>query len=129
MNRTIMEAIAGRTQVMVDAGESVRETARKILEQGVSAAIIIESGRLMGVFTERDALRFFAEAPYNPDTTNIGAVMTRDPVTIPPETPIPEAKQLMLRKGFRHLPVVDSGRVLGIVSLRGLSRAMTGVTV
>ncbi|MEA4838253.1 MAG: CBS domain-containing protein [Rhodospirillaceae bacterium] len=129
MNRTVMEAIAGRTQVMVDAGESVRETARKILEQGVSAAIIIESGRLMGVFTERDALRFFAEAPYNPDTTNIGAVMTRDPVTVPPETPIPEAKKLMLCKGFRHLPVVDSGRVLGIVSLRGLSRVMTGVTV
>jgi len=121
MTRTVNDLIAGRPTISVTADKSVRESAQIMLEKGVSTVVVLEAGKLLGIFSERDALRIFVATRRNADLTNIGAVMTRDPVTIGPETTVAEARKLMAEKHFRHLPVVKDGEVLGVVSLRGIA--------
>lgn len=120
MAKTIGEIIHGKAVVSVRPTDSVRTAARAMYDQDVGAVVVMEGGALRGIFTERDALRFFAATRRNPYVIDVGAVMTPDPVTIPAETPADEARKLMLSKGFRHLPVVRGEAVVGVVSLRGL---------
>ncbi len=91
-------------------------------ERKVGSALVIDEGELVGIFTERDIVRALSQdfdAPGHPITH----WMTRDPLTISPETTVPEALDVMLTRGFRHLPVVDGATPVGMVSMRDLSRA------
>ena len=84
----------------------------------VGAIMVVEGGRLVGIFTERDALfRVIAEAR-EPRATRIAEVMTRNPQTIDPDKPLGHALHMMYEGGFRHVPVVENGRPLGMVSAR-----------
>ena len=121
MPTTVADLIQGHPPVSASAASSVREAARVMLDRNVAAVVIMEAGRPLGIFTERDALRFFVATRRNPDLTDVGTVMTTEMVTIPPETPVDDARKLMLAKGFRHLPVTRDGSVLGVVSLRQLA--------
>jgi len=121
MDRTVREIIAGTPVVWVKPTCSVREAARAMYDKDVGAVVVMEEGRLRGIFTERDALRFFAATRRNPYTIDVDVVMTRDPVTIAADSSAAQARGLMLAKGFRHLPVMDGDRVLGVVSLRGVA--------
>lgn len=121
MSRTLRTLIEGKAPVSVNAKGSVRETALVMLNQGVSAVLVMDGPRLLGIFSERDALRFFVATRRNPDLTNVGDVMTRDPITVAPEMTIAEARKLMLDKGFRHLPVACDGAIVGVVSLRAIA--------
>lgn len=120
MDRTIREMVEGKPMVWVKASASVREAARVMYERDVGAVVVMEDAKLAGIFTERDALRFFTATRRNPDTIDVGVVMTRDPVTIGGGRPVRQARDIMLAAGFRHLPVVDGETVLGVVSLRGI---------
>ena len=88
----------------------------------VGAALVLEDDRLVGVFTERDVLRAVAEGLV-PETV-VGEWMTRGPETIEPDEPAEHAAVLMIHGGFRHLPVVEEGKVVGILSIRDLMRAV-----
>jgi CBS domain-containing protein len=84
----------------------------------VGAVMVVEEGRLVGVFTERDALfRVLAEGR-DTRTTRLSDVMTRNPATIHPDRPFAEALHIMHEGGFRHVPVVEDGRPVGMVSAR-----------
>jgi CBS domain-containing protein len=84
----------------------------------VGAIIVVERGRLAGIFTERDALfRVIAEGR-DPQATRLADVMTRDPQTIAPDKPLGHALHMMYEGRFRHVPVVEHGKPLGIVSAR-----------
>ena len=97
---------------------SVREAARLMKQTQVGALLVVEHGHLVGIFTERDALvRVLAEG-LNPETTPLAAVMTPDPITVHPDQPFVSALHLMYENGFRHVPVAESGRPLGMVSAR-----------
>jgi CBS domain-containing protein len=78
----------------------------------------MEGGRLDGIFTERDALNRVLAARLDPDATPLGEVMTREPITLSPQTPVTEALRLMSEIGFRHIPIVEQEEVHGIISLR-----------
>ena len=96
-------------------------------ERGIGAILIVnDSGRLAGIFTGRDAVcRVVAEAR-NPATTLLHDVMTADPITMQPGSTASDALHLMQDGGFRHVPVVDSESIVGIVSkgdFRGLEQA------
>ena len=82
--------------------------------------LVVEGERLVGIFTERDALWRVAAAPLDPATTPVSAVMTRDPDTLPAEAPVADALRLMDECGFWHLPVTSGGEVVGVVSIRDL---------
>ena len=80
--------------------------------------MVVEDGRLVGVFTERDALfRVIAEGR-DAQTTLLAEVMTRNPQTIHPDKPFAHALHMMYEGSYRHVPVVDEGRPVGMISAR-----------
>ena len=116
--RTIKEIIDGQEPVTASATMTVSEAARLMKERNVGALMVVDGRKLVGVFTERDGLfRVLAEGRTG-DATALGEVMTRDPQTIGADKPFLHALQLMHEGGFRHLPVVEDERLLGIVSVR-----------
>ena len=116
--RTVKEIIEGQEPVIASAATTVSEAARLMKSRNVGALMVVEGEKLVGVFTERDALfRVLAEG-LNGDATGLGAVMTRNPQTISPSAHFTTALQMMHDGCFRHLPVVDEGRVIGVVSVR-----------
>jgi CBS domain-containing protein len=103
-----------------DPGVPLGEAARRMAERGVGAVIVTDGEELVGILTERDILRSVA-AGAGPGAT-VGDWMTRHPETIDPDDSTDHAAALMIHGGFRHLPVVDAGRVVGILSIRDLMR-------
>ena len=106
----------------VTAATTVGEAAKEMDERGVGAVLVLEDGRLHGVFTERDVLRAVARGQVGGAT--VGDFMTPHPETIEPDDTTEHAAVLMIHGGFRHLPVVDGGTVVGILSIRDLMRSV-----
>jgi CBS domain-containing protein len=108
--------------VAVEPSASVAAAVTVMGMQRIGALLVMESERLEGIFTERDlvrALSYDIGAASQP----VGQWMTRDPVTVGPEASIEQALEIMLAGNFRHLPVMEGERVVGMVSIRDLSRA------
>ena len=99
--------------------QSVTEVARVMVQGRVGSAMVIDGPWLLGIFTERDALRAAASGA-DLTTAAVKDWMTNDPVTVGPDTDTQEAAALMATHGFRHLPVVDGDTVVGVVSLRDI---------
>lgn len=97
---------------------SVAEAARLMAEHKVGAVMVGEDGKLLGIFTERDLLARIVAKGIDPASTTLARVMTKKPVTVAPGEPLGYALVLMQEKGFRHLPVTDGGKPVGIVSSR-----------
>jgi len=117
-HRLIREAIAARKPLVAAAKTTVADAARLMKEHDVGALMIVEAGRLSGIFTERDALfRVIAEAR-DPATTRVGDVMTSKPQSIAPDKAVGHALLMMYEGGFRHVPVVEHGKPVGMVSAR-----------
>jgi CBS domain-containing protein len=116
--RMIRQIIEGQEPVTAVASMTVAEAARLMSDRKVGALMVVEGEKLVGVFTERDGLfRVLAEGRAG-DATPLESVMTRNPQTIGAEKPFVHALQMMHEGGFRHLPVVEGDRVIGIVSVR-----------
>ncbi|PKO34326.1 MAG: inosine-5-monophosphate dehydrogenase [Betaproteobacteria bacterium HGW-Betaproteobacteria-7] len=117
--RVINEVLAGRSLVTASKEMTVRAAARLMAEKRIGALVVIESGRIAGIFTERDALNKVLAAALDPDTTPVASVMVKDPQTIGADKPLAYALYMMAEGGFRHVPVVDaSGAPIGMVSAR-----------
>lgn len=111
--------IAGRRPlVYVAPSDTVRTVARRMAEKNIGAAPVLDDGRLVGIFTERDLMMRVVARDQNPDKTPVEAVMTKQVVTADPDETIDECIQKMQSIHCRHLPVVDQGKLLGILSLR-----------
>lgn len=116
--RPVREVIGNQAPVSAGADISVAAAAQLMQRHGVGALLVIEAGRLAGIFTERDALfRVLAEG-LDPQRTRVAQVMTANPRTITPDRPFGHALHLMYEGRFRHVPVVENGRALGMVSAR-----------
>ncbi len=87
-------------------------------ENHIGALLVMDEGRLVGIFTERDVLNRVLVEGRDPDSTPLSEVMTRDLVTLGPQSEATQALHLMGEVGFRHLPVVENDKVYGIISLR-----------
>ena len=105
----------------------VKEAARQMCARRVGAALVADGeGRLAGIFTGRDGLCRMLAKGLDPATTTLAEVMTRNPATMSPGAPSIEALLLMQDGGFRHVPIVENGRIVGIVSrydFRGVEEA------
>jgi CBS domain-containing protein len=122
-NRRMEEIIRNQRPVTMPSTACVRDAAQCMHEQSIGAVLVTESNdRLAGIFTGRDLVRFVA-AGKDPATTMLRAAMTSNPETMPPGRTAIEALRAMRDGGFRHIPVVDQGRIVGVVSrgdFRGL---------
>jgi len=118
LQRTIRDIINSQELLSAPASTTVREAAGLMRQRRVGAVMVVEGDKLVGLFTERDALfRVLAEGR-DPNTTPLADVMTRNPKTIAPEKSFAEALHTMHEFAFRHVPVVEDGRPVGIVSAR-----------
>ena len=116
---TVAEIIA-RDVLRVGPRALLVETAQQMQERHVGSALVLESEQLQGILTERDLLRAVASGRIEDET--VESWMTRQPETIEPSDETGYAGTLMIHGGFRHLPVLQGGRVVGIVSIRDLMR-------
>lgn len=117
-HRPVRQVIANQQILTAPATLTVTEAARLMKQRNFGALMVVDGTRLVGLFTERDALyRVLAEGR-DPGGTVLGEVMTRDPQTIGPERPFGHALHMMHEGGFRHVPVVENGRPVGMVSAR-----------
>jgi CBS domain-containing protein len=117
-HRPVRSILGSQTPVTANGEMSVAQAARLMKDRRVGAVLIMHEGRLAGIFTERDALfRVLAEGR-DPAKTELHDVMTANPRTITPDRPFGHALHLMHEGGFRHVPVVEGGAPLGVVSAR-----------
>ena len=109
-----------RHLLTVEPGERLGEAAKRMVARGVGAVVVLEEGRLAGILTERDILRAVAEGLH--EEAPVSEWMTRHPETIDGTDETAHAAALMIHGGFRHLPVLEAGAVVGIISIRDLMR-------
>jgi CBS domain-containing protein len=104
----------------VGPSETVGEAVAIMAQHRIGSVLVMEGDRLLGIFTERDTVRALSlshDAPRH----DIVSWMTNDPKTVGPDVETDAALRTMLDNGFRHLPVVEGGRVVGMVSMRDLA--------
>ena len=97
---------------------TVGQAARLMARSAVSAVVVVEGEALVGIFTERDAVFRVVAKRCDPETTRLSEVMTPSPLTVEPDRSFGVALRLMHENGFRHLPVVENGKPVGIVTAR-----------
>ena len=112
-----------RTDVKTaDADDTFADVAKTMRLHGISSVVILDGTKLAGIVTERDIVNLIA-AGGDPNTVRVALGMTRrDLETVPPKTDIVEAAEHMVSRNIRHLPVLDKDKVVGIVSIRDLTR-------
>jgi CBS domain-containing protein len=109
-----------RSLLTVSAEATLGDAASAMAERGVGAVVVLEGESLAAILTERDVMK--AVAAGQDGSAPVTEWMTRHPDTIEPDDTTDHAASLMIHGGFRHLPVVENGKVVGIVSIRDLMR-------
>ena len=128
MNRRIVpDVISGRQELATaPASMTVREACVAMTKRRIGAVMVVDGAKLVGIFTERDAMTKVVGASRDPDAVRLADVMTRNPDTIAPDRPAREALEMMRKHGYRHLPVVDGADLIGMVSVRDLYATALG---
>ena len=115
--RSISDMVKNQDPVTLPPSATVKEACRYMRERRVGAVLVTEAdNRLLGIFTGRDAVHRVLAEGKSAARTKLAEVMTPDPDTMPPGKTVFEALRLMEDGRYRHVPVVDGGRVVGIVS-------------
>jgi len=100
----------------VGPNTAVTECVRLMTVGNIGALIVLDGERLIGIFTERDALNKVLACGLDPANTKVSEVMTKDPYCIPPTTQVCDALKIITKKRFRHLPIMDNGKVIAVIS-------------
>lgn len=116
--RPIRAIIKDRQMFTCAASITVIKAARLMQKKQIGALLVTKGGRLVGIFTERDVLFRVIANERDPQTTRLEKVMTHNLQTIHPDRPLGHALHLMYEGGFRHVPVVENGQPVGMVSAR-----------
>jgi CBS domain-containing protein len=120
-NRPIREMLERDRRLVCAAPEdTVHAATQRMAENGCGSILVMEGDRLVGIFTERDLLIRVAAAGKSLERTHLREVMTRDPDTIRAEESVKEAIRKMDEFSYRYLPVLEDGRVVGVISTRHL---------
>ena len=128
--RKLIPHVVNRQEVVMLPPQALVSLAvKQMIERNISAVVITEDGtpqgRLLGIFTERDVLMRIVSAGRSARKTRLNEVMTHAPETLPPEARVIDALTFMRKRHYRHLPVVDDERVVGMVSIRNLFAVVT----
>ena len=119
---TTVGQVMSRNLLTVDPAMTLRQAAASMSDRGVGAILVLSGESVSGILTERDVLRAVATGEI--EGTHVAAWMTRDPETIDADESTGQAAAVMIHGGFRHLPVLDGGKPVGIVSIRDLMKVV-----
>jgi len=123
---TAVREVMSTDLIMVAPSAMMSQAVGAMSKAGVGSILVLEDEALLGILTERDVLRAFDQMHADPARVSpISKAMTPDPQTIEPDATVGEAMDRMLDGGFRHLPVVEGGTLVGIVSMRDLARSIS----
>ncbi|MGZ5431439.1 MAG: CBS domain-containing protein [Thermoanaerobaculia bacterium] len=118
--KQIAELIEGQILTVIEPGWTVRTAAERMTERNIGAVAVVHEGTLAGVFSERDIMSRVVAKGLDPDGTAVDSVMTREIVVADPGENVDDALQKMHSIGSRHLPVVQNGKLVGMISIRDL---------
>ncbi|HZD75002.1 MAG TPA: CBS domain-containing protein [Actinomycetota bacterium] len=118
-----VEAIYHPRIMTIQADDTLETAAERMQDSQVRSLVVVEDGELRGILTEHDITRAVADGA-NPATVPVWEYLTLDPATVTLDTEVGDAVRAMLEFDFRHLPVVQAGAVVGMVSLRDLVSAV-----
>jgi CBS domain-containing protein len=116
----ISEAVS-RELTMAGSQTTIAEAASLMSQRRIGSTLVVAGDRLLGIFTERDIVRAVSQDP-SAVREELEHWMTRRPHTIAPDAELEEALKIMVDGDFRHLPVVEEGRLVGMLSMRDVSR-------
>ncbi|MBI3272930.1 MAG: CBS domain-containing protein [Planctomycetes bacterium] len=120
MRRTIGSLVVGQNCLLSSPQDIVFDVARSMAGKNVGAVPVMDRDKLIGIFTERDILKRVVAAGLDPRATRVEQVMTSAPETSPADEGVIECMERMKKLNCRHMPILEGGRLLGVVSLRDL---------
>src|SRR5690606_15123208 len=118
IRRIVPDVINNQVLHKVSPKDTARTAARLMRDNKIAALLVMSADHLVGIITERDMTVRVIAAGLNPDSTEISDIMTSDPDTLSPNDTAAEAIHMMKSRGYRHLPVVENSKVVGMVSVR-----------
>jgi CBS domain-containing protein len=117
-SQRVKEVMEAKKLLTAPPDASVSEAARLMARKNAGAVLVVDSGRLVGIFTERDAVFRVMAKGRDAEATKLAEVMTKEPKTVAPDKTFGFALLMMQQNGFRHVPVIENGKPIGIVSAR-----------
>lgn len=126
MNVSISHLLEGKGRLLftVPSSVTVSEAVQEMNRHRVGAILVMDGSQLAGIFTERDVLTRVVAPGLDPRTTRITQVMTDKVLSVMPETSVQQVMEIFAEKRCRHLPVMDAGRLVGLISIGDVSRWM-----
>jgi len=109
--------------VTVESHVDVKRAVRVMNDFEIGCLIVVEAGRVIGILTERDVLKRVVDEGRKPEETTVGEVMSKPPITISPDADLETAIALMFKHKIKKLPVVENGKLVGLVTFTDLVRA------
>ena len=118
--KLVSDLIERHPLVHAEMSDSVRDVARRMAHHAVGAVAVLDSGRLVGIFSERDIVTRIVAEGRDPQDTPVGVVMTKNLIVASPNDDVKDAVEKMVAGNFRHLPVVADGSLVAMISIRDL---------
>ncbi len=118
--KLVPDVVTSQELILVSEDTSVATVSKLMADNNIGAVLVVNHGALIGIVTERDLNNKVLSKDVDPATVEVGSVMTRNPDTLPPDADAVEALTLMHSKHYRHLPITQGKRAVGIVSIRDL---------
>jgi len=109
--------------VTVEPDVNVRRAVRAMNDFEIGCLVVVEAGRVVGILTERDVLKRVVDEGRKPEETSVREVMSKPPITISPDADLETAIELMFKHKIKKLPVVENGKLVGLVTFTDLVRA------
>jgi CBS domain-containing protein len=116
--------VKGNRLLTIEPGGRAADAVKTMAEQNLGSLIVLEHGRMVGVLTFREILQALAQRSGAIGDVRVADIMVRDPVTAEPDMEVNELRRAMLDSGARYLPVVQAGKLLGVISFRDVAKAV-----
>jgi CBS domain-containing protein len=116
--------VKGNRLLTIEPAGRAADAVRTMSEQNLGSLIVVEQGRMLGVLTFREILQALAQRGDSIGDVRVGDIMVRDPVTAEPDMEVNDLRRTMLESGARYLPVVQDGKLLGVISFRDVAKAV-----
>ena len=126
IRRIVPDVISDQVLHKVGPRDTVRTAARLMRDHKIAAVLVMDLDKLVGIVTERDMTVRVVAAGLDADATPVREIMTADPDTLAPRDTASDAIRMMKSRNYRHLPVVEAGQVVGMVSVRDLYAVYNG---